>query len=40
MIARIVRGESLPGGHFIPDEAADELTASLRAFLARPGHSA
>jgi haloacetate dehalogenase len=31
--ARDVRGEPLPGGHFVPEEAADELTASLRAFL-------
>ena len=34
--ARIVRGNPLPGGHFIPEEAADELTAPLRAFLSRP----
>jgi haloacetate dehalogenase len=32
--ARNVRGGPLPGGHFIPEEAATELTASLRAFLA------
>jgi haloacetate dehalogenase len=32
--ARNVRGGPLPGGHFIPEEAAPELTASLRAFLA------
>jgi haloacetate dehalogenase len=30
-----VRGGPLPGGHFVPEEAPDELTASLRAFLAR-----
>jgi haloacetate dehalogenase len=29
-----VRGGPLPGGHFVPEEAADELTASLEAFLA------
>jgi haloacetate dehalogenase len=29
-----VRGDALPGGHFVPEEAADELTASLQAFLA------
>ncbi|HYX87210.1 MAG TPA: alpha/beta hydrolase [Gaiellales bacterium] len=28
-----VRGGSLPGGHFIPEEAADELVASLDTFL-------
>jgi haloacetate dehalogenase len=29
-----VRGGPLPGGHFIPEEAGDELVASLREFLA------
>jgi haloacetate dehalogenase len=29
-----VRGSALPGGHFVPEEAAGELAASLRAFLA------
>jgi haloacetate dehalogenase len=29
-----VRGDALPGGHFVPEEAADELTASLQRFLA------
>ena len=29
-----VRGGPLSGGHFIPEEAAAELTASLSAFLA------
>jgi haloacetate dehalogenase len=28
-----VRGAPLPGGHFVPEEAADELVASLRGFL-------
>jgi haloacetate dehalogenase len=28
-----VRGGPLPGGHFVPEEAADELVASLREFL-------
>jgi haloacetate dehalogenase len=28
-----VRGGPLPGGHFIPEEASDELLASLRQFL-------
>jgi haloacetate dehalogenase len=28
-----VRGGPLPGGHFVPEEAADDLVASLRAFL-------
>ena len=28
-----VRGGALPGGHFVPEEASDELVASLRAFL-------
>jgi haloacetate dehalogenase len=32
--ARNVRGGPVPGGHFVPEEAATELTASLRAFLA------
>jgi haloacetate dehalogenase len=31
--ARGVRGGPLPGGHFVPEEAAAELVASLRAFL-------
>jgi haloacetate dehalogenase len=31
-----VRGGPLPGGHFVPEEAADELLASLRMFLADP----
>jgi haloacetate dehalogenase len=29
-----VRGSALPGGHFVPEEAADDLVASLRTFLA------
>jgi haloacetate dehalogenase len=29
-----LRGAPLAGGHFIPEEAAQELVASLRAFLA------
>jgi haloacetate dehalogenase len=28
-----VRGGPLPGGHFVPEEASDELLASLREFL-------
>jgi len=28
-----VRGGPLPGGHFVPEEAAEELVASLREFL-------
>jgi haloacetate dehalogenase len=28
-----VRGGPLPGGHFVPEEAPDELVASLREFL-------
>jgi haloacetate dehalogenase len=28
-----VRGSALPGGHFVPEEAADELLVSLRGFL-------
>jgi haloacetate dehalogenase len=28
-----VRGASLPGGHFVPEEASDELLMSLRDFL-------
>jgi haloacetate dehalogenase len=28
-----VRGGPLPGGHFVPEEAPDELVASLRDFL-------
>ena len=28
-----VRGGPLPSGHFIPEEAPDELAASLREFL-------
>jgi haloacetate dehalogenase len=28
-----VDGGPLPGGHFVPEEAPAELTASLRAFL-------
>jgi haloacetate dehalogenase len=31
-----VRGGPLPGGHFIPEEAGPQLTASLRDFLAPP----
>jgi len=33
-----VSGGPLPGGHFLPEEAPDELTASLRAFLS-PGRA-
>ena len=33
--ATAVHGGPLPGGHFIPEEASDDLIASLRAFLAR-----
>ena len=29
-----VQGEGLPGGHFVPEEASDELLASLQRFLA------
>ncbi len=29
-----VKGEPVPSGHFIPEEAPEELTASLRSFLA------
>jgi haloacetate dehalogenase len=32
--AHSVSGGPLPGGHFLPEEAADEVTASLRGFLA------
>jgi haloacetate dehalogenase len=32
--AKDVRGGELPGGHFVPEEAPDELAASLRDFLA------
>ncbi len=32
--AEDVEGGPLPGGHFIPEEAADALVASLRRFLA------
>jgi haloacetate dehalogenase len=32
--ARDVRGHPLPGGHFIPEEAAEDLVASLHEFLA------
>jgi haloacetate dehalogenase len=32
--AEAVEGGPLPSGHFIPEEAPDELTASLRSFLA------
>jgi haloacetate dehalogenase len=28
-----VRGAAVPGGHFVPEEASDELLASLRSFL-------
>jgi len=28
-----VRGAALPSGHFLPEEAPDELVASLRDFL-------
>jgi haloacetate dehalogenase len=30
-----VRGGPLPGGHFVPEEASEELAASLRDFLRR-----
>jgi hypothetical protein len=30
-----VRGSPVPSGHFIPEEAPEELTASLREFLGR-----
>jgi haloacetate dehalogenase len=33
--AGAVEGGPLPSGHFLPEEAADEVAASLRAFLAR-----
>ena len=33
--AHDVQGGPLPSGHFIPEEAAEELTASLRRFLGR-----
>jgi haloacetate dehalogenase len=28
-----VRGTSLPGGHFLPEELPDETLAALRPFL-------
>jgi haloacetate dehalogenase len=28
-----VQGAALPSGHFLPEEAPDELVASLREFL-------
>jgi len=31
-----VRGGPLPGGHFVPEEASEELAASLRDFLSPP----
>jgi haloacetate dehalogenase len=31
--ARVVQGHPLPCGHFIPEEAPEELLAELRAFL-------
>jgi haloacetate dehalogenase len=34
--ANDVRGGPLPGGHFVPEEAGEELAASLRDFLASP----
>jgi haloacetate dehalogenase len=32
--AEVVEGGPLPSGHFIPEEAPEELVASLRRFLA------
>ena len=34
--AGTVDGAPLPSGHFIPEEAPEELASSLRAFLAAP----
>ena len=34
--AERVSGEALPCGHYIPEEAPEELLARLRPFLARP----
>jgi len=31
-----VQGRPLPSGHFIPEEAGEELGASLRRFLGKP----
>jgi haloacetate dehalogenase len=38
--AASVEGGPLPSGHFIPEEAPEELIASLRRFLAYPGRDA
>jgi haloacetate dehalogenase len=35
-----VRGSAVPGGHFVPEEAPEELLASLRAFLSEPATTA
>jgi haloacetate dehalogenase len=35
--ARTVQGAPLPSGHFVPEEAPDELAASLRSFLGEGG---
>ena len=35
--AEDVRGGAVPGGHFVPEEAAEELVASLLVFLAAGG---
>jgi haloacetate dehalogenase len=32
-----VRGRAVPGGHFVPEEAAEELVAALLMFLAGRG---
>ena len=34
--AEAVEGGPLASGHFIPEEAAEELAASLQSFLAAP----
>ena len=31
--AELVQGHSVPGAHFLPEEAPAETTAALRAFL-------
>ena len=35
-VATDVRGEALPAGHFLPEEAPDPVLASLRKFFAAP----
>jgi len=36
--AERVEGGPLPSGHFVPEEAPEELTASLARFLPRADH--